>query len=188
MGETLEENYRGLTFMTKSPSDQVYYFLPEGGCLWVLTPDNVNNEYLPFGNRELVSNSNLDNILAVRGSKSYPDPVVFGNEPDHNWCFYFEKAELARQQADWVTVISLMDEANSHRLEPNIGIEWLPLVEGYGKMGDWQNALMVSKRIHSMHTKNDPMLCSLWISMDQEGLVVSEDLVQQVFTMANCSE
>jgi len=187
-GELLQENYRGLTFTTQSANDQVYYFLPEGGCLWVLSPDNVNNEYLPFENRELVSNSNLNNILTVPENNGYPDTIVFGNEPDHNWCFFFENADLARQQADWAKVISLMDEAKTQGLEPNIGIEWLPLVEAYGKTGDWENALNLSQRIHSMHTKNDPMLCSLWVSMEQEGLAVPGDLVQQVFTMSQCGE
>jgi hypothetical protein len=186
--ELLQEDYRGLTFNTKSPDDLVFYFLPEDGCLWTLNSGDVNNEYLPFENRELVSKSNLANILAAPENNSYPDPVVFGNEPEHDWCFYFEKADLARQQGDWEAVISLMDEANNRGLAPNIGVEWLPLVEAYSQTGDWRSALTLSEEIHAMHSRNDSMLCSTWGSMAKKGLSIPAEIKRQMFTMAGCRE
>lgn len=186
--ELLQENYRGLTFSTKSPEDLVFYFLPEDGCLWMLDASGMDNEYLPFENRELLFKSNLSNISVTPENDSYPDPTVFGVEPEHDWCFYFEKADLARQQSNWSAVVSLMDEASDQGLAPNIGIEWLPLLEAYGQTGEWQSAMALSQQIHSMHSKNDPMLCSTWISMTQEGLTIPAEIVQQVFTMAGCRE
>jgi hypothetical protein len=186
--ELLQEDYRGLTFSTKSPDDLVFYFLPEDGCLWILDSDNVNNEYLPFENRELVSESNLANIVIAPENSLYPDPTVFGIEPKHDWCFYFEKADLARQQSNWDMVVSLMDEATTRGLTPNIGIEWLPLVEAYGHKGEWQKALTLSEQVHAMHSRNDSMLCSTWVSMVEKGLPIPAEIRQQVFTMAGCRE
>jgi len=32
---------------------------------------------------------------------------IFGKEPPHTWCYYYEKAELARQAGDWEQVAKL---------------------------------------------------------------------------------
>jgi hypothetical protein len=187
-GEILENDYRGLTFRAQSPDSLVFYIKPEGGCLWLLAPINVDNEYLPFENRELVARSNLASILPTPENIQYPDPTVFGGEPQHDWCYYFEKADLARQYAEWIELLALMDEAKNLELGPNIGIEWLPLIEAYGTTGDWDLAVELSREVHGMHTRNDSMLCATWEAMversnDDEN---SRTAFQQVSTMAAC--
>ena len=161
-GELLQNDYRGLTFSTGSPEDLVFYYLPEGGCLWILDSLDAENEYLPIENRALVAHSNPGNILPASESLDFPPQHIFGGEPRHDWCYYFEKADLASQQRDWQQVIELMAEAERNGLGPNYGIEWLSLVEAYAAVGDWAQALETSRQIHAMHSRNDPMLCATW--------------------------
>ena len=69
-----------------------------------------------------------------------PVPNVFSPEPDHGWCYYFEKAELARQVEDWEKVVELGDEARRVGFAPADGTEWLPFIEGYASAGRYDEA------------------------------------------------
>jgi hypothetical protein len=188
-GDALSSDYRGLKFNTQSPRSLVFYFVPQNGCLWLLDPENIENQYLPYENRDLVAFSNLARLSSTAETSTYPDPVVFGNEPQHDWCYYFERADLARQFGNWEQVIALLDEAADHGLSPTLGIEWLPLVEAYAVSGDWTSAAELSQEIHYMDTRNDSMVCATWksvfVGMDQ----VDEEATaayQQISTMAAC--
>ncbi len=186
-GEKLQNDYRGLTFSTETPDDLLFFFPSPEGCLWILSPLDAHNEYLPFENRELVARSNLGNIVPT--AQTGPDETVFGGEPAHNWCYYFEKADLTRQESDWDTVISLMAEAQERELEPNIGVEWLPLVEAYAINGDWSAAQDLSATIHRMHTRNDEMLCALWTQvLETTSSSEAANAFTQVSDFAGCDQ
>ena len=47
----------------------------------------------------------------MRSTTPSPPPMLFGPEPPHTWCYYFQKADLARQRGDWDEVARLGDEA-----------------------------------------------------------------------------
>ena len=69
-----------------------------------------------------------------------PDPEIFGLEPEHDWCYYFQKGDLARQTGDWKTAIALYKEAQKKGLAPSFGTEYIPFIEAYAQTGDWKNA------------------------------------------------
>ena len=50
-------------------------------------------------------------------------PEIYGPEPAHGWCYYFEQAELAAQDGDWVRVAALGDKAFSLNHYPNDPVE-----------------------------------------------------------------
>jgi hypothetical protein len=81
------------------------------------------------------SSSHLDDVI-VQGNSPTPSPLVFGPEPAHGWCYYYEKASLARQQGDWAQVARLGEEALSKGYYPADGIEWLPFLQAYVVVGD----------------------------------------------------
>jgi hypothetical protein len=64
-----------------------------------------------------------------------PPADIFGPEPEHTWCYYFEKADLARQQGDWNEAAWMGDEASRLDLRPNDWSEYLPILEGYVHTG-----------------------------------------------------
>jgi hypothetical protein len=65
-----------------------------------------------------------------------PPQVVFGQEPEHGWCYFFQKASLARQQNDWNEVLQLESQTASLGLEPKDLIEWMPFIQAYAIRGD----------------------------------------------------
>jgi hypothetical protein len=65
-----------------------------------------------------------------------PPEIVFGPEPEHGWCYYYQKADLARQRGDWAEVIRLGDQASAQGLAPGDRIEWMPFLQAYAQVGD----------------------------------------------------
>ena len=64
-----------------------------------------------------------------------PPAVFFGPEPPHTWCYYYEKASLARQQGDWAGVVRLGEQAASLNYAASDPVEWLPFIEATASLG-----------------------------------------------------
>jgi hypothetical protein len=74
-----------------------------------------------------------------------PPSALFGPEPVHDWCYYYEKADLARQRGEWDEVVRLYREARGLGLEPADAIEWLPFYQALTVLGDWAAGEEVAK-------------------------------------------
>ena len=61
---------------------------------------------------------------------------TFGKELPHEWCYYYQKADLARQQGDWTRVSQLGDEAQKLGCHPNDQMEWMPFLQAYALLDD----------------------------------------------------
>ena len=78
--------------------------------------------------------SKIDNVI-VNASPSMPPTSIFGAEPAKKWCYYYQKASLARQKGDWEKVISLFERGLDEGYYPVDSVEWLPLLEAYAITG-----------------------------------------------------
>ncbi len=120
------------------------------GCLRVLdaelTPVNTVVELYPKSMADAVDLSNLDVIIAD-GSQKTPPTLFFRDEPAHTWCYYFEKADLARQYGDYAKSYSLVKEANSLSFYPLDLTEWYPFIDGALHLGHFDEATELSTRI-----------------------------------------
>jgi len=84
------------------------------------------------------------NLIDPSASPALPPADVFGMEPSHGWCYYYQKMDLARQVKDWQTVVALAQEAKSLELEPAIVSEWLPALEAYVQLNKIDQAKKIS--------------------------------------------
>ena len=89
--------------------------------------------------------SKVENILPAPQAK-VPQPP-FGAEPAHGWCYYYQKADLARQLGDWAEVARLGDAARKERLEAQDAIEWLPFVQAYAFTADLDGLQAAAKAV-----------------------------------------
>ena len=114
-----------------------------------------------------------------------PDRDIFGPEPDHTWCYFFQKADLARQIEDWNTVVALYKQSQQMGFAPGFGAEYIPFIEAYAQMGDWQKAndLTVAAQDRSPGLKK--MLCSNWLRLS--GIPSSDmKVIEQVKQSLSC--
>lgn len=86
-----------------------------------------------------VRRSKIDQI-DVTTAPVTPPGHIFGNEPVHGWCFYFQRASLAAQLGDWQTAANLADQALAADIKPLDRSEWLPFLRGYVMVGRTDDA------------------------------------------------
>jgi hypothetical protein len=150
-------------------SQAVAFYFDPPACLRLLEPDiDSNNRFLPAESlmREASVLSNADRILVSNGSIM---PGIYGPEPEHRWCYHFQKADLARQLGDWEQVVQLGDRAFKLEDHPNNPVERFVFIEGYAHDGDWGLALKYSRESFRVSREYvGPLLCQLWERIETE--------------------
>ncbi len=87
---------------------------------------------------------------------------LFGVEPQHRWCYYFQKADLARQAEEWGRVAQLGDQAFAAPYYPDDPAEYLPFIEAYGRLGRLEEARKLTEKTADLNPALRPMLCAAW--------------------------
>lgn len=131
-------------------------------CLQVLDAVYTGQPFYVSGQEQLIGVSNVSRILPDAGAADPPDPQVFGAEPPHGWCYYFEKADLARQLQDWGSVLKLEKQSKAAGLAPKFGPEYVPFIEAHAQTGDWQKGYDLSLAAQAATKEMDPLLCTTW--------------------------
>ena len=78
------------------------------------------------------------------------------------WIGSFEKADLARQFEDWQTVLDLAAEAEASGFGPQNGTEWIPFIEAYARLGQWDAAQEHTLAAAQLTAEMEPALCATW--------------------------
>lgn len=132
----------------------------EPHCLWVLSETDRANPYLSDLLAQAAPYSNLDQILAAPDSPLRAD--IFGREPARDWCYYFEKGDLARQRQDWRQAAGLWDAAVQQGLRPRVGVEYSPFIEGFAHLGEWDSAVELTRKASYPKYEMRAYLCGAW--------------------------
>ena len=135
--------------------------------------------------------SDLGLIQSKASPPALPPEAYFGDEPEPDWCFYFEKADLARQQGDWEEVVRLGNQAfqlNTRLYEVN-ATELLPYIEGYARIGNWERARELTLGALKLTFRVKRILCDTWNRIErQDGLpLVGQETIDQVQQMLKCA-
>ncbi len=107
-------------------------------------------------------------LPAPLGNPSRPPAGIFAPEPARNFCYYYQKADLARQQKDWQKVAELGDTAFALSDSSNDPMERLVFIEGYAHVGDWEKARALSLKAAEITPLMRPPLCRLWQRIARE--------------------
>ncbi len=166
----------------------VFYYAPPG-CLRLLDPEiDSINRFIPDESllRDAANLSSTRNILDEGFSRI---PKVYGPEPVHGWCYYFEKADLARQLKDWNQVAKLGDQALALNDYPNDPVERFVFIEGYAHVGSWEKARELSWTSYRISKDYvGPLLCKLWdrIESDMEIGIEEKSNIKEMLTKFEC--
>ena len=110
---------------------------------------------------DAASISNLSTIIPSSTQKT-PPSYLFGSEPLHTWCYYFEKAELARQQQDYAQSYALIQQANQQGFYPRDLTEWYPYIASALRLGHFDEAAELSSRIIVNDSVVKYGVCQTW--------------------------
>ena len=147
-----EEGYRFIRFfeMTRDFKKALIVDWPGGGsCAHFI--DGERLELSGQSDPMLFWVGRYSRIQQVVADAPSPQPlaVVFGPEPRHGWCYYYQQADLARQRGDWQAVASLYDQAEAAGLAALDPLEWLPFYEAFFNLGDTERAGLLAGRIRA---------------------------------------
>jgi hypothetical protein len=189
-GQPISFEYRTVDF-EGSTSRAVTIIVPPNACLHVL--DSVyaggdTYERQPRFLRDAISLSDPSLIITNVAPPVLP-VALFGREPPHTWCYYYEKAELARQLGDWERVVELGNEARAQGFAPGDALEWLPFIEGYTITGDSQTAKEISITAYKDDSRPRKGLCYTWkrIQTNGQGGIEIEALASEMLEAFECS-
>jgi hypothetical protein len=157
-------NYRAMTF-TGNTSNTLALYMSSPGCLRVLDRDYSNEKSIPDLPDEIAAITTLSRLTPIvpnPDTPAVPSAKWFGAEPAHTWCYYFAKAELARQQQDWQQVINLWNEAKSKGFSPSVPSEKLPFIYAFAYSGQIDTALQMTRDIITAEPKSDTGMCYTW--------------------------
>jgi hypothetical protein len=159
-GIPVTQTVRSGQFSGNTSQAVVFDYNVRGGCVRVLDAIYVGDPGLSNSVADLGDISDVSNI--VDGPALVPSRDIFGTEPSHSWCYYFEKADLARQMLDWKTVLQLKTAADAAGLKPNEGAEYLPFIVAYAQSGQWEQAYDLSLAASQISPPPGAALCNAW--------------------------
>jgi len=161
-------NRRGIIVFRGNTRKAIFVtYEPENGqCLWVLRPQQASHKYLPENMKVAAQGANNTNIHENTGNLTIYDQIV--DEDKSTWCFYYQKAELARQLGDWETIMELWEEANANGLRPYNGFEFLPFIEASGHLERWEEAYKLTDRANKITNGMYFLFCPTWKQLAAE--------------------
>jgi hypothetical protein len=131
----------------------------KGRCLWVLSPADVNYPAITGVDRQLAAVSNLAQIQPQPNAA--PPRVIFGAEPPHTWCYYYQKAALAAQFEEWDKVNQLWSTATEQGYSPKNAVEMSPFIRALYKTNQPQKAEGLLLQAYKVDPKSATYLCEL---------------------------
>lgn len=178
-GLPVHQDYLAATFDTTSDHVIAVHYAPPG-CFRVLHPvydrdlplasamgedatilHETGIPVLPRTAAKALKLSNLGQINPTPENNAIL-PDIFGVEPVRTWCYFFEKADLARQQEDWFQVAEIGDQVFAIPYYPDDYSEYLPFIEAYAHLGRWEDARDLTRKTSDLMPILRPALCAIW--------------------------
>ncbi len=170
-GDKFGKYFRRLTFILNFENSLIVSLPGRGACLHV--HDNTraelseNEEPMTY----LIAGYSNIHLIDIDLPPKSPPQHIFGSEPERGWCYYYQKASLARQRADWDEVVRLGDEAMQKNLSPLDTSEWMPFYEGYAR----QQQMDEANRLGGILRANPTLVWSFCSQFDPQEEGVAED-------------
>ncbi len=172
-----------------SSSNIIVYKYFQSGCLRIMDPIYTNEKALAPevspSLRNAVPYSSLDRILVSSENAKVPQDPDFGSEPLRDWCYYFEKADLARQNKEWDSIVAIWNQSQTLGFTSYQGSEYFPFVEAFAHTGNW----IAAKDLTNLSYKNENSnsgICDLWLRIEfqvsdksKTGVEITDQIIAQ---------
>ncbi len=189
-GAPLEHSKLNMNFSGNSNKMLLLSFNPESNrCLWILQSQDTNLRLVSDDMRQLSAGSDINLIEQVKGIEPILPESIYGRKNNKPWCYYFEKADLARQYHQWNEVVRLWNEAQSNRERADNGFEYIPFIEGFGHTEDWKQLKTLTKFAKRISAGLEPSLCTALdrIALNAPASQQREDTVKNLKDDLKCA-
>ena len=155
----IHRTVRNVAF-TGNPSQTVVVWFAPPACLKVIDPNQ--QELLQVIPLPTIAQSmaHIDPIINNPVMTIFPENIL--GTQTKKWCYYFEKADLARQSMDWQEVARLGGQAAQEGLIPSNESEWLPFIEADIHLNRFDDALRLINLVNKGQLfASKKMICGL---------------------------
>jgi hypothetical protein len=160
-GVPLKFSLRTIQFESNTSNGVAVFYKYGQSCLRVMTKEDTRFPNLDDSESELLAISHPEQIVDTGKQTTLP-AVLFGKEPTHNWCYYFQKADLARQNEDWQNVLAIYNQAKEMGFSPKNGTELMPMILANSNLNHWQEAMDLTQQGLALTGGAKPYFCSYW--------------------------
>jgi hypothetical protein len=123
-------------------------------------------------------------VEAVQSAGSSPAPPaqLFGPEPTRGWCYYYERADLARQTGGWEQVSALGAEAAQKGFAPAEPLEWIPFLQAQVILADRSGMERIAELLkgNDLFTENKDyyknQICTSLAALDTQGVATNAEM------------
>jgi len=159
-GTTIEHGRVSMLFTGQSTDSLIINFEPElDRCLWILRPEDQSLRLISEDLRQLTATSALSRIHEGANRDPVLPEAIFGSIPNHGWCYFFERADLARQFGHWAEVLAIWARARSAGEQPGNGFEYMPFIEALAHQDDWAGVNSMTRAADKITAGLQPSLC-----------------------------
>ncbi|MCJ7568375.1 MAG: hypothetical protein MUO58_12615 [Anaerolineales bacterium] len=153
VGRTENRNVRDILEFSRSYHNSLILTRPERTSCWHILDGN-DPVFPQQTSAMLYATVRLSHIgqIEVEAPPSAPPEHIFGTEPEHGWCYYFQRASLEAQRENWDTVADLADQALEAGFKPIDRSEWLPFLKGLVMVGRNEDAELMALWIRDNET------------------------------------
>lgn len=140
-GSTINYLYRTMNFSSTTDQTLVIYY-PTGDCLRILDPLYTNIEFFPEAPYMLTDAIFLSDLSLINPNEEPAStlPSFFGRVDQSNWCYFFQKAELARQSSSWEEIVAIYKNTFHADLQAKNPTEYLVFAEALIRTGNFDTA------------------------------------------------
>jgi len=183
-GVVVDHINRSMSY-TGNTSDAIVIDKSSAGCMRLLKPGDELLPNLSQKIKEAIKISHPDQVVEADRSAS---PPLMGPEPELDWCYYFQKADLARAKEEWSRVGELGDDAFELGLKAVDKTEYLPFIEAYTHTGEWEKSSQLSIEAGESDIAFRPAICAYWTKKAQDGALSAENKaeVELIKTQSGC--
>jgi hypothetical protein len=140
-------------------------------CLRVIQP--TYDGHMTGLSPSIIAAFNLSDPGLIQRESSLLSPAleeIYGPEPEPDWCYYYQQADLARQFGDWSAVARWANKALALPSSPAHASEYVIYIEALGREGEFSLALELTQQVLERDPALDRMLCDAWDRIDAVDL------------------
>ena len=166
--DAIYQDFRGLLFKADPENTVVYHYSPPS-CLRVIDPEQHDLlDIFPSSYRNFSFLSKpAERIITDKTSENLIFNSIIDYPAEDNWCYFFQKADLARQNKNWAEIENIGDKVLPYMSAADKS-EYLVFAEAYMHTDRWDTAGELFGRIHHESEGTlDFVLCDYinrWIS------------------------
>lgn len=183
---SIHQPYRSFDFNGSTDKVVAVKYDPPG-CLQVMDRVYANSISLPNLSQMQVEELKLTDLPLIKSEPAnQPLAEIFGEQPEADWCYYFEKADLARQYGRYEDAAALGETAIQAGFSPRAASEWLPFLESNLRLGNWERAAYIIEQVQAVPGNYMDGVCNTLIRLSQDEGISDHDKLTEYMRDYNC--